>query len=192
MMAHSTSRSSITKRSSRFGGDRELVLLLNNDVEMRTPQTLQTMAMQLLADPTIGFVGIKLYYPGDYEIQHGGIRVGRLLCGSGYNEVRHAKCVEEFVDSDHVAVGVTFACAMTRRETFQRLGGLEETYVPNAFGDVSTCLLALEAGFRNYYLGSLSGVHHESKSRPLPPRRWSLAFSISATGQSSQNGETGN
>ena len=49
---------------ARFGGNRDLVLLLNNDVELSMPQTLQTMAMQLLADRTIGFLGLKLFYPG--------------------------------------------------------------------------------------------------------------------------------
>ena len=60
---------------------------------------------------------------------------------------------------------MTFACAMTRRETFEKLGGLEETFLPNAYGDVDMCLRALDAGYRNYYLGSLSGIHHESESR---------------------------
>ena len=49
---------------ARFGHDRDLFLFLNNDVELSTPQALQVMAMQLLADRGIGFVGIKLYYPG--------------------------------------------------------------------------------------------------------------------------------
>jgi GT2 family glycosyltransferase len=147
------------------GGDRELILLLNNDVDLSMPQTLQTMAMQLLADHSIAFLGIKLYYPGGEEIQHGGIRLGEFTCGSGYHEVKHGTSAGEFVDAERITMGVTFACAMTRRETFEKLGGLDEIYLPNGFGDVSMCLRALEAGYRNYYLGSLSAIHHESKSR---------------------------
>ena len=150
---------------ARLGGDRDLILLLNNDVELSTPLTLQTMATQLLADRTIGFVGIKLYYPGGEEIQHGGIRIGEYICGSGFNHVIHGQTPSEFVDAERISLGVTFACAMTRRETFEKLGGLEEIYLPTAFGDVDMCLRAVEAGYRNYYMGTLSGIHHESKSR---------------------------
>ncbi len=149
----------------RLGEGQDLVLLLNNDVELTTPQCLQSMAMQLLADPSIGFVGIRLYYPDGKEIQHGGIRMGAYIRGSGFYEILHARSAAEFVDADHISLGVTFACAMTRRETFERLGGLEEIFFPNGYSDVNACLRALEAGLRNYYLGSLTGIHHESKSR---------------------------
>ena len=150
---------------ARLGCDRDLILLLNNDVELSTPLTLQTMATQLLADRTIGFIGIKLYYPGGEEIQHGGIRISEYICGSGFNHVIHGLTPSEFVDAERISLGVTFACAMTRRETFETLGGLEEIYLPSAFGDVDMCLRAVEAGYRNYYMGTLSGIHHESKSR---------------------------
>jgi GT2 family glycosyltransferase len=149
----------------RLSGDRDLIFLLNNDVELTMPQTLETLALQLLADPSIGFVGIKLYYPGGQEVQHGGIRVGELIYGSGYNEIKHDRSAADFVDADRITLGVTFACAMARRETFERLGGLDEVFLPNGYGDVDMCLRALGAGFRNYCLGSLSGIHHESKTR---------------------------
>ncbi len=152
---------------ARYGHDRDLILFLNNDVELTTPSCLQSMAMHLLAHPSTGFVGIKLYYPGGTEIQHGGIRLGALICGSGFNEILHSRTTGEFVDADRISLGVTFACAMTRRETFEKLGRLEEFFFPNGYGDVFACLRALEAGYRNYYLGSLSGIHHEGKSRGL-------------------------
>ena len=71
----------------------------------------------------------------------------------------------EFVFDERIALGVTFACAMVRRSTFELLGGLEEVMMPNAFGDVDFCARAVEAGFRNYYFGTLEGTHAESKSR---------------------------
>jgi hypothetical protein len=60
---------------------------------------------------------------------------------------------------------VTFACALTRREVYEELGGLDEVMFPNAFGDVDLCAKALERGYRNYYFGTLTGIHHESTSR---------------------------
>ena len=153
------------KAIARFGHDRDLFLFLNNDVELSTPQTLQVMAMQLLADRGIGFVGIKLYYPGGNEIQHGGLRFVEHVQGSGYPVLNHAKSSTDFLDAERISLCVIFACAMTRRETFERLGGLEEVFFPNGCGDVDICLRALDAGYRHYYLGSLEGIHHELMSR---------------------------
>ena len=126
---------------ARFGHDRDLFLFLNNDVELSTPQTLQVMAMQILADRGIGFVGIKLYYPGGYEIQHGGLRFVEHVEGTGYPSLTHAKSASDFVDAERVSLCVTFACAMTRRETFERLRGFKEVFFPNYFGDVDICLV---------------------------------------------------
>jgi hypothetical protein len=110
-------------------------------------------------------VGIKLYYPGAKEIQHGGVRFVEHIHGSGYHLLEHSKSDTDFVDAERVSMCVTFACAMTRKETFEKLGGLEEVFFPNGFGDVDICLRALDAGYRHYYLGSLEGIHHESLSR---------------------------
>jgi GT2 family glycosyltransferase len=72
---------------------------------------------------------------------------------------------EDFVADDHVVTAVTFACAMCRKEVFTKLGGLEEAWLPNGFGDVDLGLRAIRAGYRNFYLGSVQGLHHESKTR---------------------------
>jgi GT2 family glycosyltransferase len=168
---------------ARLGGDRDLICLLNNDVELSTPQTLETLAMQLLADRSIGFVGIKLVYPGGEEIQHGGVRVGELIYGSGFYEIKHECNAQGFVDADRISLGVTFACAMTRRRTYESLGGLDELYLPNGYGDVDMCLRALDAGFRNYYLGSLTAIHHESKSRGSTNEDIEISFLHQRKGQ---------
>ena len=153
--------------AEQLGKESDLFLFLNNDVVLRSPQCLQTMSMELLANPTAGFVGIKLYYADGSEIQHGGVRFVEEICGAGYYRISHSQYGSEFVDAERISLGVTFACAMTRRDTYEHLGGLEEVLFPNSFGDVDICLRALEADFRNYYLGTLSGVHHESVSRGL-------------------------
>ncbi len=148
------------------GRGRDLVLFLNNDVELISEDCLQTMAMHLMADASCGFVGIRLLYPGGPAVQHGGIKVcdgATYVCG--FHPLGHSSSVEEYVNDERVAMGVTFACAMTRRATFQSLGGLDEVLMPNAYGDVDLCLRALEAGLRNHYFGTLVGIHHESRTR---------------------------
>lgn len=148
------------------GRGRDLVLFLNNDVELGSEDCLQTMAMHLMADASCGFVGIRLLYPGGQAVQHGGIKVcdgPTYICG--FHPLGHSWGLEEYVNDERVAMGVTFACAMTRRSTFESLGRFDEVLVPNAYGDVDLCLRALEAGLRNHYFGTLVGIHHESRTR---------------------------
>ncbi len=126
---------------AEHGRGRDLVLFLNNDVELVSPACLQTMAMQLLADESSGFVGIRLLYPDGRGVQHGGIQVcdgPTYVCG--YHRLGHSAGTEEFVNDERIVMGVTFACAMVRRATFEALGGFDEVLMPNAYGDVDLCL----------------------------------------------------
>jgi O-antigen biosynthesis protein len=148
------------------GDDADLLLFLNNDAELVSVDCLQSMAMQLLADASCGFVGIRLMYPDDRQVQHGGIKImGESPYVCGFHRTDHARQPGEFVADERIAFGVTFACAMTRRETYERLGGMEEILFPNAYSDVAMCARAVEAGLKNYYFGTLVGRHFESKSR---------------------------
>ncbi len=147
------------------GTGRVLLLFLNNDVELESPDCLQTLAAHLLRDEACAFAGIRLIYPGDRAIQHAGIVVGEALTGSGYHVVTHAPPTSGFPEDEHVTFAVTFACAMTRCRTYRELGLLEEIRWPNGFGDIEICARALERGYRNHYFGTLVAVHHESRTR---------------------------
>jgi GT2 family glycosyltransferase len=149
---------------ARYGNDADLLLFLNNDVELISPDALRTLSTQLLADPGCGFVGLRLMYPNG-DVQHGGVAVAPEIFGSGFFTIQHGVDQPEFVWDEKVCLAVTFACAMTRRATFEALGGLDEVLFPNSFGDVDLCLRAVEAGFRNRYFGTVWGYHHESRSR---------------------------
>jgi GT2 family glycosyltransferase len=150
---------------AREAGQKDLLLFLNNDAELVSPDCLQTMALQLLADDRCGFVGIKLEYPEGQGVQHGGVQVHDHATTHGYAQIIHANDPRQFINDDRISFGVTFACAMTRRTVFERLGGLDEIVLPNAYGDVDINMRALEMGYRNYYFGTLLGTHHETKTR---------------------------
>jgi GT2 family glycosyltransferase len=146
------------------------VLFLNNDVELRDPATLDVMVSNLAHDPGIAFCGIRLDYPGSSGlisggIQHGGIKFGLEMRGGPLFRTTHMTGAAEFAIDDHVVTAVTFAAAMCRKEVLDKIGGLEESWMPNGLGDVDICLRARRAGFRNFYLGSVAGIHHESKTR---------------------------
>jgi len=149
----------------KFAGDAKFVLFLNNDVDLTSKNALDAMAGELENDENIGFVGIKLWYPGKLEVQHGGIKVRPAIVGSGYHQIGHISSDGEFAHDEHSVMAVTFACAMVKHTTLKKLGYLEEEFFPNGFGDVDINLKALEAGLTNFYLGTISGIHHESKTR---------------------------
>lgn len=153
------------KAFRRHSAGFEFVLFLNNDVELVDASTLRQMAAAFDYDNKLGFCGIKLWYPGKMQVQHGGIRIGLEAFGSGYFRPKHMDSMADFVFDDHVVTAVTFACAMTRVSLFEKLGGLDESWMPNGLGDVDICLRAMKLGFRNFYLGSASGIHHESLTR---------------------------
>jgi hypothetical protein len=144
------------------------MLLLNNDTEIFSIDSLQTMAMQVLADEKCGIVGMRLVHPDDGSVQHGGVKICNKRLGiCGAHVFDHSREPDEYVNDERISFGVTFAVAMVRPATFERLGMLEEIVYPNAFGDVAMCARAIEAGLKNYYFGTLVGLHYERKTRGL-------------------------
>jgi GT2 family glycosyltransferase len=150
---------------ARYGSSRDLLLFLNNDVELVSPDCLQTLAMHLLATPECAFAGIRLNFPDGQGIQHGGITIHETALTLGCYPFLHATEITDYVAEERAVFGVTFACAMVRHAVFERLGGLDELLLPNSYGDVDIQARALELGLRNHYFGTLVGTHHESKSR---------------------------
>ncbi len=131
----------------KFGRDKDLLLLLNNDTEIFSVDCFQTMAMQALADEKCGIVGMRLLYPDDGAIQHGGFKIwDNRLAVCGCHEIDHSRTAEEYVNDERIAFGVTFAVVMMRRTTFERLGTLEEILYPNAYGDVALCAKVQRGG----------------------------------------------
>jgi GT2 family glycosyltransferase len=161
---------------SKHASGLDYVLFLNNDVEIVSHEAASTMAAHLHAHTECAFVGIRLMYPGNAEVQHGGIRVIHGTHGSGYVNIGHANSATEFVYDERVSMGVTFACAMARCETFRELGGLEETLLPNGFGDIDIVLRARARGKVSHYFGTLMGLHHESKTRKRASEEVEFAF----------------
>lgn len=143
----------------------ELICLLNNDTEVISPGWLEEMVGQLLQDK-VGAVGAKLYYP-DGRVQHAGDTVGPGGC---------ANHLHSFIERDdpgycnRAAVvqelsAVTAACLLTKKDLFQRLGGLDEKHLPVAFNDVDYCLRVREAGYKVVWTPHAELYHHESVSR---------------------------
>ena len=66
----------------------------------------------------------------------------------------------------HDVYGVTGACLMVRREVYEAVGGLDESFAV-AFNDVDFCVRVRKAGYQNMFTPFAMLYHYESKSRGL-------------------------
>jgi GT2 family glycosyltransferase len=143
----------------------ELLCLLNNDIQVISPDWLEEMAGHLL-QPGIGAVGAKLYYP-DERVQHGGVTVGPGGCANhlhvGIGRQEAGYCDRATIAQELSAV--TGACLLTWKDVYWRLGGLNEKKLTVGFNDIDYCLRLQEAGYRVIYTPHAELYHHESATR---------------------------
>ena len=142
----------------------ELLLLLNNDTEIISPDAIESMAGYCLRED-VGAVGARLFYDDD-TIQHAGVLVG---VSDGADHV-FLHCKKEdpgymgraIVSQDLSAV--TAACMMVRKERYFEAGGMDEGFSV-AYNDVDFCLKLQELGYRVVYDAFAEWYHYESKTR---------------------------
>jgi len=143
----------------------EQVLLLNNDIEIITPEWIEHMLAYSQRDD-VGAVGAKLYYPND-SIQHAGVIIG--IGGVAGHSHKHffkdhigyfnrLKCVQNIS-------AVTAACLMIKKTIFKEVNGLNEKDLKVAFNDVDFCLRVRESGYKNVFTPYAEAYHYESVSR---------------------------
>ncbi|TCT03945.1 glycosyltransferase family 2 protein [Aquabacter spiritensis] len=142
----------------------ELLLFLNDDTEVRSPDWLERMGGFAQRDH-IGAVGAKLLYPDTLRVQHGGV----LNLSDGPNHAFlncEAREPGYFARNlvEHNWIAVTGACLMIERAKFERIGGFDETF-PVAYNDVELCFRLVEVGLFNVVCSSVELLHHESLSR---------------------------
>lgn len=142
----------------------EYVLLLNNDIEIITPDWMEQMLMFAQRED-VGAVGAKLYYPDD-TIQHAGaiIGLGGVAAHSHRNFTR-----ESFGHMSRLCVAqnlsaCTAACLLVKKSVFDEIDGLEEKFAV-AFNDMDLCMKIRRAGYLIVFTPFAECYHYESKSR---------------------------
>ena len=142
----------------------EFVCLMNNDIEIITPDWLEEM-LSFAQRPDIGCVGARLWYPSGF-LQHGGVITGiGGVAGHAHLNLRRGDRGYFCRAVLHQSLSaVTAACLVVRRSIFQQVGGLDEALAV-AFNDVDFCLRVRQAGFRNVWTPYAEMIHHESASR---------------------------
>lgn len=143
----------------------ELIGLVNNDIEVISPDWLSEM-VSLALQPGVGAVGAKLLYP-DNTVQHAGVVLGyggvaehahKYLPANHPGYAGRARLLQSFS-------AVTAACLIVRKAIYDAVDGLNETDLPVAFNDVDFCLRVREAGYRNVWTPYAELYHHESATR---------------------------
>jgi GT2 family glycosyltransferase len=148
----------------------ERILLLNDDMEVVTPNWIERMLMYLEL-PEVGAVGGRLLFENGC-LQHVGILFEGGLPGHVYRGFS-----PEFTGySDNVLVAqnylaVTGACLMTSREAFEEVGGFN-TGLPLNYNDMDYCLKLRAGGLRVVYDPDTVLYHFESLSRPNEVEDW--------------------
>lgn len=142
-----------------------LVCLLNNDVEVISPDWLSEMVSHSLR-PDVGAVGAKLWYPND-TLQHGGVITGiNGVAGHAHKNLQKGLPGYQCRDNQTQNLSaVTAACLVIRKSVYEEVGGLNETELQVAFNDVDFCLRLCNAGYRNIWTPYAELYHHESATR---------------------------
>lgn len=142
----------------------EVLLFLNNDTEVITPDWLERM-LEYAQRPDVGAVGAKLYYPQNL-IQHVGVVIGLLGAASHHFVNYHRNYVGYHcnVVLPQNFSAVTAACLMTRAQVFDEVGGFEQVY-RFAYNDIDLCLKIRERGYLVAWTPYAELYHHESLTR---------------------------
>ncbi|MFT6752170.1 MAG: GT2 family glycosyltransferase [Candidatus Azotimanducaceae bacterium] len=143
----------------------DVMLLLNNDTVVITPDWLDRLAALALEEST-GVIGPLLLYP-DGCIQHAGVVIGyggfadHLYLGEPITNRKDECFVSPLIRRDVSAC--TGACQVFSKKFYQENGPFNENLLIT--GDIEFCIRSLNKGFRNIYDPSVSLYHLESKTR---------------------------
>lgn len=142
----------------------DYILLLNNDIQVITPDWLEQMLMFAQRDD-VGAVGAMLYYPDD-TIQHAGVILGiGGVAGHSHKYFERGKYgyASRLTIAQNLSA-VTAACCMISRDAWERVDGLDEDFTV-AFNDVDLCMRIRKAGYLIVWTPYAELYHFESKSR---------------------------
>jgi GT2 family glycosyltransferase len=149
----------------------EYLLLLNDDMEVVTPNWIERMVMYA-ERPEIGAVGGRLWWQ-DGRLQHAGI----LFENGGYpGHIYYGFPGTSGAYSNNVLVAqnylaLTGACLMTSRADFDEVGGFSLDF-PMNYNDMDFCLKLVDSGRRNVYDPDTILYHFESSSRDTDVEDW--------------------
>ena len=146
----------------------EHVVLLNNDMEVITPEWLEAM-LEHAQRSGVGAVGAKLLY-ADGTLQHAGVVLG-MRGVAGHTHKYQPASRPGYGYFPHLIrnySAVTAACIMLRKAMYQEIGGMREELAV-LYNDADLCLRLRERGYLIVYTPYAELYHHEGRSRWYHP-----------------------
>jgi GT2 family glycosyltransferase len=141
----------------------DVVVLLNDDIEVLTPDWIETM-VALAQEPDCGLVGCKLLF-ADGTLQHAGhVYRGGNMTHAYLGYPGDEPGMANLLQLERECSGVTAACAAVRREVWEQVGGFCEQ-LPGNFNDVDFSLKIRHRGLRVVWTPHAILYHFESLTR---------------------------
>ena len=154
---------------NNFGAEHargEYLLLLNNDIEVKTENWMEEM-LSYCQREDVGIVGAKLLFPNE-KIQHAGVILGMGPSGTAghlfYNFPGDQFVYAGRSQTTQDLSAVTAACMMVKKELYQKVGGMDEAFQV-AFNDIDFCLRVRETGKLVVFQAYAELYDHESLTR---------------------------
>ncbi len=143
----------------------EYILLLNNDMEVISPDWIESL-LEHAQQPEVGAVGGKLYYSDD-TIQHAGVVIGMTGVAGHPHRLFHRDDVGYYARAHIIqnVSAVTGACLMIKKALYEEVGGLDSEKFAIAYNDIDLCMSLLKHGYRNVFTPYCELYHYESQSR---------------------------
>ncbi len=141
----------------------DFLVILNDDTEVITPEWIESLLM-FAREPAVGAVGAKLRF-ADGRLQHVGVVA--VDGNPGHPYYGFPADFDGHMDNARTptnCIAVTAACMMTRRDSFESVGGLSLEF-PLNYNDVDYCLKLYHSGRRMVFDPYAELFHFETSSR---------------------------
>jgi GT2 family glycosyltransferase len=135
----------------------DVLVMLNNDTYV-TPGWVRTLLWHLRRDPVVGLVGPVTNNIGNeakIEINYGDMR--EMIAESAHYTLAHA-------GRSLPLEAIAFFCVMMRRQVYERVGGLDESFGIGFFEDDDYCRRVTECGWKIVCAEDVFVHHHLSAS----------------------------
>lgn len=153
--------------------DGDLIVLLNNDVRITSPDWIEQMVATIESEPSIAGVGSLLTYP-DGTVQHAGVLLGANGGVAGHffrDMVPDTGGYNNRLFALQEISACTAACVMVRRMAWNSVGGFDADQYPTSYNDVDLWIRLRRSGYRCIYNPLVTGIHDESRTRRIEDAR---------------------
>lgn len=141
--------------------DNDLVLLLNNDIEFKSPNNIKQM-ISLLNKEKASMCGCRMLYSNTNTVSHAGVAFSIKRNNLPWNLHAGQKSRKEFDQKNRYFQAVTAACCLIRAKDFKEVNGMDENYFW-MYEDIDLCLKIKELNKKIVYCGKTE-IDHETSA----------------------------